>query len=78
MRTEQKRKIGANAAKAALAMALFTLVGHPAKAVYWECNHTEGCNVAGGCEGDGIAYTGCQVWCYDGGGSVFTGYGNCS
>jgi hypothetical protein len=78
MPATDKVTLGMSAAKAALAMALLALPGQAVDATYWECNHTTGCNVANGCSGSGIAYTGCQVWCYNNGGQEFSGYANCS
>jgi len=74
----EKTTLAMSAAKAALAMALLALPGQQVDADYWECNHTMGCNVSLGCEGSGIAYTGCQVWCYNNGGQEFSGYADCS
>lgn len=78
MPATEKGTLAMSAAKATLAMALLALPGQPVGAQVWECNHTVGCNVYDSCEGSGIAYTGCEVWCYWNGGQVLNGYANCS
>lgn len=78
MPATEKGTLTMSAAKAALAMALLAMPGQPVAAVEWECNHTVGCNTFDSCEGSGIAYSGCEVWCYNNNGQDPSGYANCS
>jgi hypothetical protein len=49
-----------------------------ANAEEWFCNQEEPCNYEDSCEGTGLAWADCEIWCYVNAGQYLSGYANCA
>lgn len=73
-----RRLIGTTAVKVLAAAAFIAGYSVVTEATQWYCTaQHENCSESEYCEGTGIAWSGCQIWCYINQGQELSGYADC-